>query len=147
MILEVILIGGLVGFSLCAGAMQKPNDVEVVAAVLIAEAGGEAVAGMEAVMEVIQNRCRVHGCVSLAQVCLKPGAFSCLIGTTPEKLIRRAKKHRKWRLAVGMAKMGVITKLAKGANHYHEASLDPKPAWADPAKITARIGNHIFYKL
>lgn len=31
------------------------------------------------------------------------------------------------------------------ANHYHAGSVSPK--WADPAKITNREGNHVFYCL
>lgn len=33
-----------------------------------------------------------------------------------------------------------------GANHYHHRDLDP-PSWADADAITARIGDHLFYRL
>jgi len=35
--------------------------------------------------------------------------------------------------------------ITRGANHYHTVAVEPQ--WAKPERITARIGNHIFYRL
>lgn len=123
------------------------TDVEILACVVAGEARGEGEWGMRAVAEVIRNR----GGSSFVRTVQKPYQFSCLNGTTPEKLAARVKSDRNWPLALKIA--GILLHRPQdlgdttgGANHYHEISIK-RPKWADPKKQTVKIGNHIFYRL
>lgn len=119
------------------------TEREVVAAVLVLEAGVEGVKGMNAVMEVIQNRA---GSRSKLAVVLKPKQFSCMNGKTPEQAIVRAKRHLLWWSALKLAG-GVDTNITGGADHYYAHRVMQAPDWADPRKRTVVLGGHTFYKL
>ena len=117
---------------------------EVVAAVLIAEAGGEGVAAMQAVREVIQMRAFEKRTAELKVVTAK-WQFSCLNKTTPEKLVARASLHPRWPDALALASRYVDKATVRQANHYHHKSV--APYWAKDRKPLAFIGGHYFYKL
>lgn len=117
---------------------------EAVAAVLIAEAGGEGPKGMRAVMEVIQNRARRNGTTRYNVIKAKE-QFSALNETTIAELIAHARRHKLWKRAQDIALRGTATDLTNGADHYHEESITPY--WADPKRRTAKVGRHWFYRL
>ena len=51
-------------------------------------------------------------------------------------------------IAAAQAFYGVVPDPTAGANHYfHPKVVVPPPAWHDPAKVTAKIGGHVFLKL
>lgn len=136
-----IIIGGIT--QTAASMFQH----EIVAAVIVAEAGGEGYVGMEAVREVIANRARERK-LTESHVVLEPLQFSCLNGVSANDLIEKARKHKRWNMAFGMAIEPPKTRHTAGANHY----LNPKtvkrlPKWASDKKWTVTIGNHKFYKL
>lgn len=132
------------------------NHLHLIAAVLIAEAGGERdyQTAMEAVNEVITERVawyqptRRNNVPSFTEcktlVVTQPKQFSCLNRTTPEKLIARAQKHLHWPLAVAIA-MRPVTHHTVRATHYHARTVTP--SWTKGRKPCARIGNHLFYRL
>tara|TARA_Y100000588_G_scaffold382319_1_gene469557 strand:+ start:2734 stop:3306 length:573 start_codon:yes stop_codon:yes gene_type:complete len=71
----------------------QPEERALIAAVIIAEAGGEGKIGMEAVYEVIWQRAALaHS--NYTDVVTKPKHFSCLNGVKPSKLIKRMSKHK-----------------------------------------------------
>jgi len=121
------------------------TPAETVAAVLIAEAGGEGVKGMEAVREVIATRAKERRQTEL-QVVTARLQFSCLNGTTPAKLVERAKQHKRWADALTLASKPSATRHTKGANHYlAPARLKKLPGWATGTPVV--VGNHWFYRL
>lgn len=136
---------------------QKTN---VIAAVIILEAGGEGVNGMKAVAEVIYNRA-----VAVQGLAAKKGKavgildaqyavvtakkqFSCLNDMTPSQAIAKTSQHSSWIFAERIVldtKKSAVSNLTSGANHY--CRFDCFPKWRDDNKMTVRIGAHVFFKL
>ena len=122
----------------------KVNETEIVAATLIAEAGGEKDSrAMYGVAEVIYNR-SISRKISPAQVCLQPKQFSCLNGKQIETEINKAKKHKKWPNALKIAQNLGWTNYTKNAQFYHTTKVNP--SWNKKMLATITIENHKFYK-
>lgn len=147
-------------------AEVKITNLDILAATLIGEAGGEGAEGMHAVMNVIMNRVKgsndpVRRAVA---VVLKPKQFSMFnsytIGNEKiENIIFKFKQHPKWKLAEEIALKGLSGKLediTNGATHYHVTKGKSKvtPKWSHPsiggknsqAVVTNTIGAHTFLK-
>jgi spore germination cell wall hydrolase CwlJ-like protein len=114
-----------------AGAALGQSDRErAVAAVLMAEAWSEGVQGMTAVAEVIHQRTLEKGCTPLEVVSARRGrihAFSCLNGTTVNRLIGKFSREPDYAQALQLAQTLCQTPswlpgLALGANHFTRAS-------------------------
>ena len=132
------------------------NDRAIVAAVIIAEAGGEGIRGMESVYEVIHTRASHKG-TSCATEVMRRKQFSCLNNTSPAGLVRRCSthKHYKW-VHDELLKFVPLTmftvqenthKLNRNrADHYYAHKKIPKPYWVGALEGKV-IGNHKFYKL
>ena len=147
-----LLAASLIGLStLQASQISKPTEflvtiskTEIVAATLIAEAGGEKDSrAMHAVAEVIYNR-SISRKISPAQVCLQPKQFSCWNGKDVEGGIEKAKKHKKWANALQIAQNLGSTNYTKNAQFYHTTKVNP--SWNKKMLATVTIENHIFYK-
>jgi hypothetical protein len=121
-----------------------PTPIEVVAAVIVAEAGGEGVAGMRAVREVIQMRAYERRQTEHA-VAVAPKQFSCLNRTTPARLVVAARQCSTWNTALALASRPVAQATVWQANHYHSTAV--RPAWAAGQRPVAIVGNHVFYRL
>ncbi len=137
---------GLAAVTAQAATEKQPSyETQLVAAVLVAEAGGEGWQGLRAVHETICNRAAQKGW-SKTRVVTQKFQYSCLNGTTPEKLIAKARKHNVWGAAIKVAqeKPGEIV---KGATHYDNVKAFGKPAWAYHARLVATVKNHQFYVL
>jgi len=145
---------------------QAIRNMDIIAAALIGEAGGEGEKGMHAVMNVISNRAQtssdfVKGTV---QVVLKPKQFSFFNKYTSGQesmasIVDKAKQHPNWPKALELALAGLSKKLpdiTDGATHYHVSSGPSKvqPKWSHPqvggknpqAVVTNTIGRHTFLK-
>jgi spore germination cell wall hydrolase CwlJ-like protein len=126
--------------------------IDVLAAVLWAEARGEGPIGVRAVAEVIKNRSDFHH-KSTYRVVVDGKQFSCLDKTPPSELIKKAKASKGDDLKLWYFCHTIATALFngtfKGANLTHGAmfyhSRNVRPLWAEDMFCTARIGNHIFY--
>lgn len=128
---------------LAAAASAEPRPVEIIAATLIFEAGGERdTHAMHAVNEVIHNR-SVSRHISSDRVCLQRLQFSCWNDISVDAGIAKAKKHSKWNSAIQIASVNP-TDYTHGADHYH--TLKVNPSWNKRLKKLVTIGNHIFYK-
>ena len=140
------------------------QELDILAATLILEAGGEKEShAMQAIMNILQNRAKVHKS-SLVKEALRKKQFSCwnsvtIDGKSKETLIEKAKKHPKWNNAIELAKLGIDDKLSdviSGSTHYHVFQGPRKvvPSWTNPdlggsnekATIVKKIGNHAFLK-
>lgn len=120
------------------------NIIQVIAAVLVLEAGGESERGMQAVHEVIMNRAKDSG-LSPLTIATAPKQFSALNKIAPRKAIALAKEHPRWKIALEITSRGTLTDITKGATHYY-ARRTRAPYWARGMTVTARIGNHTFLK-
>jgi len=128
--------------------MEK--DIDLLARTAWGEARGEGVRGMQAVMNVIMNRAKQGGWWgdSIETVVKKRLQFSAWNENDPnrERMLTVNESDPWFRAALDLAKIAVRGELADitgGATHYHTTSINP--TWADASKVTAQIGNHVFY--
>lgn len=111
------------------------------------EARGEPFAGKLAVANVLNNRVKdPRWPNSMRDVVLQPKQFSSFNAGDPNST-QFPEDNKVWWdcLEVVEQVLNFFDDPTKGANHYH--TLDVNPSWADPAKITLIVGNHVFYKL
>jgi spore germination cell wall hydrolase CwlJ-like protein len=132
---------------------KLPDPIDILARTIWGEARGEPPGGMEAVAAVVLNRAahpRWWG-HDIAGVCLCPRQFSCWNADDPNrpKLEAVTGADPAFTHALVIADRAVRGQLADpthGADSYADLRACA-PDWADPAKITARIGNHTFFRL
>ena len=118
------------------------NDPDEIAVqTIILEALGEGYEGMVAVGEVIRNRTKLFP-KDASAVCLMPKQFSCWNDSARATEFLR-KYHQYYFVAFTAWKNSETTSLTGGATDYHADSIHPY--WADAYRVTAHIGNHIFY--
>jgi len=122
------------------------TDREIIASTISMEARGEGDLGMLAVADVIVVRGNLNHQTAV-QVCLAPHQFSCWL--VPVPIDRLSKESESWAECLSLADAILnhvpIKNVTGSATHYCTASVSP--SWADPTKITARIGHHVFYRL
>jgi cell wall hydrolase len=157
------------------GVLAQLSDVDALACTLMGEAAGDGKDGSSveeriAVGCVVRNRAAApgYGGPTLKGVCLRKLQFSCWNENDPNRprMLAMARVLLAQRdgtalggmldpflreslyLAHGLA-VGILQDRTKGANHYLTAALlaQSPPGWANPAKIVARIGSHVFFKL
>lgn len=129
------------------------RQMDVLAACLVGEAGGEGPRGMQAVMNVIVNRSG-NDYLKFSAVALRPKQFSMFnkaTGSKPTKtvaqIIDQYRNHPLWaqaHLYVRDAVAGTLPDVTVNAKFYHAQRVAPK--WANPKNRTAQVGNHVFYK-
>ena len=130
------------------------KDVDTVARTVWGEARGEGPEGMRAVAWVVHNRWATQRRWpdTYGEVCTQPRQFSAWNKRDPNrvKMMKVDFADYAFRVAYGIA-ASVMASMEQdptaGANHYHTDSLEKLPAWADPARVTVRIGHHVLYRL
>lgn len=109
------------------------------------EARGEPLKGQFAVALVTMNRAEGRP-ENVCKVVYKQAQFSWTLD--PIKAAYRPKQSTdEWKRAVAIAKMtirGAVRDVTYGATHYHAVYV--KPDWARKYVVTAKIGQHIFYR-
>ena len=134
----------LVYLILSAATVSAATKTEIIAATLIAEAGGESdPRAMIAVKEVISNRAAKRK-IAEDKVCLQRLQFSCWNNVSQESVVAKAKRHSKWNKALALASSPSRTNYTLGSDHYHTLKVNPK--WNRSLNKTVTIQNHIFYK-
>ena len=124
---------------------QHQAEQTCMAEALYYEARGEGVRGQEAVAEVILQRARSGSQPkSVCGVVHQPYQFSYLTdGST-----KRKRDPEAWNEATELAerilKGDVVTSMTRKAMYYH--TVDVLPDWASTMVMTAKIGDHIFYR-
>ena len=127
---------------------------QAVAAVLMGEAWSEGAQGMTAVAEVIHQRAVEKQWTPLRVVAAARGkvhAFSCVNGTTIDRLIQKFSQEPSYQLALQIAQTTCLDPpagspgMTKFATHYTLAT--ERPYWARDQRPVAIIGRHAFYKL
>lgn len=109
-----------------------PAQIECIAAAIYHEARGESDLGRRAVGHVIINRSRDRGvppCVIIRQ----PGQFAFRVQARYE--------GSSWNHCLQLAR-NLGSDVSGGARFFH--NLQVNPGWR--RRVTARIGNHIFYR-
>lgn len=129
---------------------SKVSESQVVAAVIIGEAGGEGQTGMLAVAGVIKNR--MVKSRTAYMVVTRKSQFDAY--THPilykkvdiDSWVQKAAKHPRWAYALELAgklNNGTCQDITEGATHYHAASC--RPYWAKVFLFKTQIGHHLFY--
>lgn len=124
---------------------------QTLVACLVLEAACQGESGMRAVMAVVHNRAGGRR-DRFAAVVLRPGQFSALNRLTAGRetswrMVLRARRDSQWALAewiVDEACSARWTDPTRGATHYTRSS--ERPVWARGMRVTARIGDHVFYR-
>lgn len=146
---------------------------DILALTLWGEARSEPVEGIIAVGNVIANRLKgSNGDYQFGrtwqEVLLRKWQFSCWIPEGGERNYQRLSEivnlwiasrikaretleaDARLRQCVWIAQGFVSDQVRDntyGANHYHVTNMEPLPKWADPSRVTVKIGAHTFYKL
>ena len=128
-------------------------EERAVASVLMGEAWSDGFRGMTAVAEVIHQRSLEKGKSPLQVISAhrrRVHAFSCLNGTTLDRLIQKFARQPDFKGARRLAETvcqspSSLPGLSKAANHYTRAN--ETPYWARGTRPVAIIGSHAFYKL
>ena len=129
--------------------MPQAQNMNIMAATLIGEAGGEGIKGMQAVANVIMNRAD-GDFAKTGLVCVRPYQFSMWNKKQDqiESVVAKAQQHPRWKdamLLVQQAKDGTLQDITDGSTFYFNPKL-AKPSWASDFEKTTSIGNHVFYK-
>jgi len=126
---------------------------QILATVLILEAGGESYTGMHAVMNVLVNRSNgdLDKVVSEA---IRKGQFASMKDVWGKSkpdyspLITKALKHPSYTSALNIVKAfesdDHYYDPSMGATHFH--TITTEPYWASSLEQVQIIGNHVFYK-
>ncbi len=144
-----ILAGVSAGALILIGA--KMRNIDLSARVAWGEARNQGLEGLQAVLNVMVNRANDRRYPSsLAGVATQPWQFSAYNDNDPNraKLEAVTDDDPTFAQAVELAAQavrGALPDITHGATHYHWTGIAP-PFWTKDATITARIGNHIFYK-
>jgi len=149
--------------------IEKATDVQMVALILYGEARSEPVQGIVAVGSVIRNRVNtdLHNDKKpdwwgegYKGVCAQSWQFSCLHPKGGEGNYTRVRDFAE-RLISGQpitaanerqciwVAHGIVGNYAidptKGSNHYHTATMTPRPTWAKGHTPAVQVGGHSFY--
>jgi hypothetical protein len=154
--LGLALYGGVSFVGDTSGAiMCSFKQKEVITACLVLEAGSEGERGMQAVMNVIQNRAGGNPFNYYSEA-IRPKQFSCLNSAkglifkdyTP--LINKARLSKSWGNAckiVGKAYLKELPDITGGATHYYLSKMRKVPEWSGELQETKKIGAHRFMKV
>ena len=133
------------------------DEVDVLARTIWGEARSEGERGMVAVACLIRNRvCDRKWPNNYPDVCLQPKQFSAWNDGDPNRarMVKVTTSDAMFGKALSIAAEVMFRRLAEDptneANHYCTTDLfnsSRRPFWANPEKITARIGRHVFLKL
>jgi spore germination cell wall hydrolase CwlJ-like protein len=130
-------------------ALAVTYEEQAVAAVLMGEAWADGRPGMTAVAEVIHQRALEKSRAPI-QVISANRAFSCLNGTTLNRLIWKFSQQPDYQQALQLAQLacqapGLLPGLSNSANHFTRTS--EHPYWAKGHHPVAIVGRHAFYRL
>ena len=124
---------------------EKQAEKSCLTEALYYEARGEGVRGEEAVAEVILQRAHSSSHPkSVCDVVHQPYQFSYLTDGSKKHKPDPAVWQATTELAARILKGDVVTSMTRKATYYH--TVEVLPDWASTMVMTARIGDHIFYR-
>lgn len=141
----LLLLGGFLGWR------KIMKNIEWAGRIAWGEARNQGSEGLQAVLNVMVNRTNDPRYPSeLEDVAKQRMQFSAYNDNDPNrpKLEAVTDSNPQFAEAVELAALAVrgeLPDVTDGATHYHTRFIAP-PYWAKDATITARIGDHIFYR-
>ena len=145
--ISLLLIGNVALPDIQAANPTTDAEIDCLAQTTYHESRGEPYKGKVAVAQVTINRmrsgefpdsiCRVvkqkiRGACQFSWVCQK------------KRIVRSSEEFLEEKRLASAVYYGMVEDVVKGATHFHNKSV--RPSWANKFKLTARIGNHSFYK-
>lgn len=129
------------------------DPIDILARTIWGEARNQGRIGMEAVASVIMQRAqnpRWWGS-DVVSCCQKPRQFSCWNPGDPNraKMLRVTEQDPTFATALVVARdalAGRLTDRTHGADSYANLGIC-SPAWAEPDKVTCKIGDHTFFRM
>lgn len=127
------------------------HNVDWAARVAWGEARGEPNGGMQAVLNVMVNRKRdPRFPSSLVAVAKQHRQFSAYNHTDPnrpklEKVAEDDPQFKQAKRLATFAQLGVLWDVTDGATYYHSNTI-ARPVYLERSEVTARVGNHVFYR-
>lgn len=125
----------------------------IIAATLTGEARGEGEKGMQAVLNVLQNRLKYAKETNfdkIKDIALQKRQFEIWTSRKTDEqkaeFVNKMRKTPQWATAIKLverARQGKLEDLTNNATFYHTNKMEPN--WADSFTKTNIIGNHIFY--
>ncbi len=154
----LFLVGaGVIGWRLWVYLSQTTQkNIELKARTAWGEARGQGDAGLQAVINVIDNRVKAKSWfgATVEEVIFKPFQFSLWNRDAFDQLDKNGnlaqsvnENDQQYKKALELAKLseqGKLNDITGGADHYHADYV--APTWANKMTQTAIIGNHIFYR-
>ena len=126
---------------------RESKEIECLAHNIYYESRGEPRKGQIAVGHVTMNRVKAKGfpstvCDVVTQKSKTFCAFSwnCMKNLPP----LRPEKYEEVKELAFKIYHGKIRDVTQGATHFHNTTV--KPAWAETKRVTAEIGQHVFYR-
>lgn len=120
----------------------------IVAAVLLLEAGSEGPEGMNAVHTVILNRAALTHKTE-KEIVLSPFQFSCCNGPSPGEILLLAFNEKKWPLLLQQQAQAIAqskVRTARISECLFYCNVRCKPKWIKEKTFVSQIGQHRFYK-
>lgn len=123
------------------------QDIILMAITAYRENRGAGQAGLQSVLNVIQNRAAKHG-ESPYAVCTQHAQFSSISMPGPESYLWPVEADPQWHLALLLANeaaSGTLEDITGGATSYYAQTIAP-PYWAESMQQTVTIGGQIFFR-
>lgn len=125
----------------------------IIAATILGEARGEGEKGMQAILNVLQNRLKYAKETNfdkIKDIALQRYQFDVWTSRKTDEqkaeFVNKMRKTPQWATAVKLverARQGKLEDLTNNATFYHTNKIEPN--WADSFTKTNILGNHIFY--
>ena len=150
--LKIILATAL-AVSMSTAQSQSPTikkvdaEIDCLAQVTYHESRGEPDRGKIAVAQVALNRVKSGEYPdSVCAVVRQRSRNTCQFSWVCEnkRVNKKSEDFRRERKLAAAVYHGKVDDVARGATHFHNRTV--KPSWARKFKLTARIGNHFFYR-
>lgn len=126
---------------------EELNNYYLLALCIWRESRGEPVEGKILVAQTIKNRVDDGRWPdTYSAVITQPLQFSAFNKNDIQVNYYPKPDDKEWADCVAVADLIMdLREQVSKCNHYHNKTV--KPNWADPTKVTNRVGNHIFYSL
>ena len=133
---------------------MTPDSAQCLAEAMYYEARGEGVVGEMAIAEVVLHRTKERDypgtvCDVVHEKRVVDGRTSCQFSFACDDALEPPRDHSRWRESRALA-MDIISGKLPLANNtgsaiaYHSVKVEP--CWSSKMQVTARIGNHVFYR-
>lgn len=145
--ISLLLTGNVALPDIQASNATTEAEIDCLAQTTYHESRGEPYEGKVAVAQVALNRVRSGEFPdSICRVVKQRTRGTCQFSWVCQKkrIVRSSEEFLEEKRLATAVYYGMVEDVTKGATHFHNKSVNP--SWARKFKLTARIGNHSFYR-